>query len=67
MLNWDSTLMSHVYQETNQVADSLENHACQTMQNNVFGGPSSVPDPCKGPIVLDRTSLMHVNGNRHCC
>ncbi|MQM17341.1 hypothetical protein Taro_050310 [Colocasia esculenta] len=56
----ESISLSDVYRETNQVADSLANYAVNSRQNDVFWGAQNLPYPCKGLVVIDKSSLMHV-------
>ncbi|MQM13873.1 hypothetical protein Taro_046800 [Colocasia esculenta] len=60
IISHESILLYHVYRETNQLADSLANFVVHSRQNDVFWGAHNLPHPCKGPMVIDKSGLMHV-------
>ncbi|MQL81000.1 hypothetical protein Taro_013466 [Colocasia esculenta] len=56
----EPALMSHVYRETNQLADALANFAVKDKCNKVFRGVHNLPYSCKGPITIDKSGLLNV-------
>ncbi|MQL75764.1 hypothetical protein Taro_008140 [Colocasia esculenta] len=60
ILSDDCGTIHHVFRESNQVAYRLANHALTSMKNETFWGANSLPHICKGPMIIDKTSLMHV-------
>ncbi|MQL81479.1 hypothetical protein Taro_013945 [Colocasia esculenta] len=60
LLQGKSTILSHVFRETNQVADRLANHAISSRCNGIFWGFHRLPYACKGPLLIDRSGLMNI-------
>ncbi|MQL73224.1 hypothetical protein Taro_005553 [Colocasia esculenta] len=53
-------LMSHVYRETNQLADALANFAVKDKYDKVFRGALNLPYSCKGSMTIDKSGLLNV-------
>ncbi|MQM17261.1 hypothetical protein Taro_050231 [Colocasia esculenta] len=60
LISQEPILLSHVYRETNQLADALANFALKVRCNGVFWVAHNLPHPCKGPMYIDNSGLMHV-------
>ncbi|MQL85892.1 hypothetical protein Taro_018416 [Colocasia esculenta] len=60
LLQGNVSILSHVFRETNQVADRLANHAIFSMCNEVFWGFNHLPYACRGPLLIDKTGLMNI-------
>ncbi|MQL97989.1 hypothetical protein Taro_030692 [Colocasia esculenta] len=63
LLHSNAFPISHVFRESNQVADRLANHVVVSLRNDVFWGVHNLPSSCKASVVLDKSGLMNVRGS----
>ncbi|MQL93978.1 hypothetical protein Taro_026627 [Colocasia esculenta] len=58
LISREPILLSHVYRETNQLADALANFLVKVKCNEVFWGVHNLPYPCKGPMIIDKSGPL---------